>query len=245
MKSPPSNEIALFHLVAGKVHQEMAPETKDEVHELYLHSGTVEYITPINFEDGMDWQECELYYASISNGTKELRSAFHSQRATQIRRPSKKQLRQEVDGQLQSCLRTTSKHKNRTSRSEMRRSISFSTIPKTDCVYSRFLSDALHGQTSKGPHVNFDDYVSVSTIPLIEDYPLDVRKSLWMSRAEIDSCIQGAVREDARRRQLAQLRTSKVQVAVSCPVACICLNDVPDALDANVRVHDILYLQRT
>ena len=242
MKSPPSNELVLFHGEAGKVQQVLVSETKSEFHELYLHSGTIEYITPISFEDGMDWLECELYYASISNGTREFRSAFHLQRTTQIRRPSKKQLRQDVEGKLQSCLRTPTKLKNSPSRSEMRRSISLSTIPKTDCMFSRFLSDALHGLASNGPHVNFDDYVSVSTIPLIEDYPLDVRKTLWMSRAEIDACVQDAVREDAHRRQLAQILAPNVRVAAECPVASICLDDVPDALDA-ICVHDFLYIR--
>lgn len=240
MKSPPAKEIALFRGEAGTVQEAKDTEPKNEFHELYLHSGTIEYITPINFEDGMDWQECELYYASISNGTRQHRSAFHSQRVTQVRRPSKKQLQQEVNGQLQSCLRTPYKPKKRPSPLEMRRSISFSTIPKTDGTYSRYLSDGLNGLTSNGPHVNFDDYVSVSTIPLVEDYPLDVRKALWMSRAEIDACKQSAIREDTLRRQLAQTRkrgqpryTSKVMA------------DVADALDAPVRVHDFLYLQRT
>jgi hypothetical protein len=225
---------------AGTVHQNKVPLPKKEFHELYLHEGTIEYITPITFEDGMDWHECELYYASISNGTRERRSAFHSQRSTQIRRPSKKQLQQEVDGNLQSCLRTPYKQRKRPSHLVMRRSISFSTIPKTDGSYSRHLSDALDGMTSNGPHVNFDDYVSVSTIPLVEDYPLDVRKAIWMSRAEIDACMQGAIREDAFRRQLAQIRKrgqarhgSKVKVAVV------------DTLDAPVPGHDFLYLQRT
>lgn len=240
MKSPPTKEIALFRGVAGAVHEDKETERKNEFHELYLHSGTIEYITPITFEDGMDWQECELYYACISNGTREHRSSFHLQRVTQIRRPSKKQLQQEVYGHLQSCLRTPSKPRKRPSHLELRRSISFSTIPKTDGAYSRYLSDGLNGLTSNGPHVNFDDYVSVSTIPLVEDYPLDVQKALWMSRAEIDACKQSAIREDALRRQLAQTRkrghprhTSKVVVAVA------------DALDGPVRVHDFLYLQRT
>lgn len=180
-------------------------EKKSHYHELYLQQGSTDFITPIQFEDGMDWNECELYYASIADGATDLRSAAHLKRATQIRRKSKKQLRQHVDGQLESCLRRASKYAYISSRPPMRRAISFSTLPKCNVTYSQYLCDEMK-ETSNGPHVNFDDYVSVATIPLVEDYPEDVVEHLWLSTEELDECFRGAMREEALRRAKAKRR---------------------------------------
>lgn len=178
-------------------------ETATEVayHELYLLSGSIEYISPVSFEDGMDWHECELYYACISNGMMEHRSAFHMKRATQYRRAFKEQILQQVGGQLQSCLRTSNKPKPLSPFPEMRRSISFSTFPNIDAAYTQYISDALgeNPQRGPGPRVHFDDYVSVSTVFPIEAYPSDIRKNLWMSRAEVDACMHSAMKEHALR----------------------------------------------
>lgn len=180
--------------------------TDEEYHELYLQTGSVDYITSVSFEDGMDWHECELYYACISNGMMEHRSAFHMKRATQYRRPSKKQLLQQVGGQLQSCLRTSNKSKPLSTFPEMRRSISFNTLPNISAAYSQNISDSLREIPSRGPRVHFDDYVSVSTVFPIEAYPSDIRKNLWMSRSEIDACMHSAMKEHALRRAHNQSR---------------------------------------
>jgi hypothetical protein len=153
-----------------------------------------EYITPIYFEDGMDWGECELYYESISNGMAGPRSEIHAKRATKIRRPSKQELQQEARGALRSCLRTSISDKETPYR-PLRRSISFDTIPRIDRTYSQLLCDSLDG-TFSGPHVNFDDYVSVATITPFDEYPDDVQKSLWMSRDEANICLRDAMREE-------------------------------------------------
>jgi hypothetical protein len=55
-------------------------------HELYLQRQGMEFAMPILFEDGMDYIECELYYAahaSTSSPTKRL-SALHKQQQRQL-----------------------------------------------------------------------------------------------------------------------------------------------------------------
>jgi hypothetical protein len=67
----------------------------------------------------------------------------------------------------------------------------------TDALGENFL------QRGPGPRVHFDDYVSVLIVFPIEAYPSDIR-SLWMSRAEVDACMQSAMKEHALRRTYVQ-----------------------------------------
>eukprot|EP00547_Thalassionema_nitzschioides_P007120 CAMPEP_0194213590 /NCGR_PEP_ID=MMETSP0156-20130528/14298_1 /TAXON_ID=33649 /ORGANISM="Thalassionema nitzschioides, Strain L26-B" /LENGTH=229 /DNA_ID=CAMNT_0038941659 /DNA_START=241 /DNA_END=930 /DNA_ORIENTATION=- len=168
-------------------------ETKNEHQTSLFHLGSTEYITPISFEDGMDWRECEMYYTALYEGMIDLRSSVHIRRTSKIRKPSKMQLQQQASGIKPSCLRSqTTKHKPL--RPPMRRSVSFNTLPKDNALYASHLGDTMQ-DLFKEPRVNFDDYVSVMTILPRQDYPLDVRNDIWMSKDESEKCLCDAMTE--------------------------------------------------
>lgn len=174
-------------------------ETKTKYHALFFHSGSMEYITPICFEDGMDWIECEMYYTAIHEGMIDLRSSVHMRRTNKIRKPSKLQLQQLARGINPSCLRSPTT-KRKPSSLPIRRCVSFNTLPKENGLYASYLGDAMQ-DLFKEPRVNFDDYVSVVTITPKQDYPLDVRNSLWMSEDESEKCLRGAMSEGSSEKE--------------------------------------------
>ena len=80
-------------------------------HELYLQRESMEFLLPILFEDGMDFEECECYYASIQQ-----QSAKQHYILQQIRSPFsfKRALQQETQpGKLSSCIRSADKKRLR------------------------------------------------------------------------------------------------------------------------------------
>jgi hypothetical protein len=86
MNAPVLDKVRSTGEVPADPSTNLQKETATEVayHELYLLSGSIEYISPVSFEDGMDWHECELYYACISNGMMEHRLAFHMEASDSI-----------------------------------------------------------------------------------------------------------------------------------------------------------------
>jgi hypothetical protein len=66
--------------------EDSSSSSQEEFHELYLQRQGMEFAMPILFEDGMDYIECELYYAAHSSTpspTKRL-SALHKQHQRQL-----------------------------------------------------------------------------------------------------------------------------------------------------------------
>lgn len=172
-----------------------------------LNSNNEEYITPIYFEDGMDWMECETYYTAIYEGMIDLRSVLHRRKRNSIRKPSKRQLQQQARGMLPSCLSSSQQYSNNSNntntlkktRPSMRRSVSFhGTSSSTNCqLYASYLAETMQEDALlfPKPNVNFDDYVSVTTIAPYQEYPLDVQKALWMSEDETQQCLKNAMLE--------------------------------------------------
>jgi hypothetical protein len=205
----------------------MTQSTMSNFHDLYLPIGFQEYLCPIRFEDGMEWDECEVYYSCLVEGAESHRRITHKGNGYKIRPVSVVRLRQGMRTSLPSCLRKKSSYPKIVSPYlGMRRSISFSTIPKFSSWHSQnqvlTSDDMLNYQ---GPRVSFSYYVSVSNIRRIEDYPLDVRRSLWMSQTETEECIQDARRErlqQVKNRQLRQtgsplsIETIRLNVVVHC-----------------------------
>jgi hypothetical protein len=172
-----------------------------DYHSLYLQQHGLEFMMPILFEDGMDFVECELYYASINaqlSGGAPRRSQFRSQR-----RAGLQDLRTDANGAPLSCIRES----NRAKKSERRvdppvvRRCSFSGLPglaDSDMGLPRSKSQrALRDLESR---VSFEEYVQVVTIHRVEDYPLDVRSQMWMSRQEMVQCVRRAMNKEAREQ---------------------------------------------
>jgi len=170
---------------------------------LRFRSRSIEYLTEITFEDEMDWMECEAYYTAMSDGMVGFRSSYHSKKINKVRHPSKTQLEQEANGQRPSCLRKSKYNTARTSSIEtsrqksqpppppLRRSLSFNTLPRnySNNLYTHFLGKTiLQENSSEGPRVNFDDYVSYVIVPSRNEYTQDVKKNLWMSTEEANRC---------------------------------------------------------
>ena len=102
-------------------------------HPLFIGEDSVEMIVPIEFEDGMEFDECERYYACLLAG--ESRNAYHLSRAAKARRPpTTKHLKQCNDGKLPSCLRAPKLKTN--SRRPIQRSASFHVLPSMNDLYA-------------------------------------------------------------------------------------------------------------
>jgi len=185
-------------------------------HPMYLQEEAADFVTPIHFEDGMDWDECERYYTLISEGNMEAKSFFHMKRSPQLRKPAKRELQQEVNGELVSCLRMTSGSRRKPRpRPQLRRNVSFHTLPMVNSAYSHYYGCAMR-EGAEGPRVSFDDYVAVTTIYAVDDYTEEDRSGLWMSKLEMQRSIRGAMREQAMirraREREAEVRATHVMM---------------------------------
>jgi hypothetical protein len=185
--------------------------SSNQYHEFYLQREGMEFSLPILFEDGMDFEECECYYASIQQQSAKQRSILQ-----QIRSPSsfKRALQQETQpGKLSSCsiLRSgdnkrlpsaPSNEKDPKEVYRLMRQYSFSSMPQlsqemptlTRSQSCQDLSDVSH-------HVRFEQHVQIVTIYEAIDYPEDVRRNLWMSREEMSNNMRRAMRRQQRQER--------------------------------------------
>jgi hypothetical protein len=173
-------------------------QKQQQFHELYLQDGAFEFMTPIHFEDGMDFEECECYYASINDGP-----ARSSQRRKPTRRKSVEELKDEVKGVRPSCLRKSSRKNPDEAAKErppLRRTVSFSGMPNDTGLYAEAVTECMRDSIT-GPNVTFEEYATVATIYAIDDYPEDVRSSVWMSREELSRCMRRAMIEEMKERR--------------------------------------------
>jgi len=160
-------------------------------HDLFLQRNGMEYTQPIFFEDGMDYDECEMYYQSISSqrcgGAPSRPSKHLEQRNTTHWDPKANN-----PGVPPSCIR----HSNRsaTDNAEASSSLqrcSFSGLParaafnEGDEESTRLRSHSLRGIQEYQLCVSFDESVQVATIHSIDEYPEDVRRNMWMSKEEM------------------------------------------------------------
>ena len=183
-------------------------------HNMYLQKGGTQFEKPILFEDGMDFEECELYYMTMEaqrNGgvirSSSMRSANFLTKNTKnsdlswvpsILRKNKERIRPDA----------------RIEKAFPRRN-SFSGIAPIRC------SDAgsLRRSTSKRDiracsHVVFDEKVKVVTIDPISDIPREIRAKLWLSRVEMMNCINDAMKakEEARIHRQKQVEDQIIEL---------------------------------
>jgi hypothetical protein len=166
---------------------------KRKFHRYYLQRGGIEFMTPIMFEDGMDYMECEQYYTTLNsqcNG-----GALHRPHPSCHRCATVEELRSKAQGKPSSCL-LPAKHTiattNATTESTHPRLVSprrcsFSGIPGFAHSPSRTLerSSSQKRLADVTSHVSFDEQVKVVTIYRANDYPPEVRSKLWMTRGEL------------------------------------------------------------
>jgi hypothetical protein len=171
-------------------------------HSLYLQKDGLEFMTPIVFEDGMDFVECELYYASINS--QETGGGFHGSMGLKERPPCLRQV-EHFHSKLISCLKKPKRSMGQKVVSKRRlRRCSFGGLPKFE--ESIEASAALPRANSTRsfiqhkPRVAFEEYVQVVTIHPIDSLPLDVRSQMWMSRQEMLQGMRRAAMEERERQ---------------------------------------------
>jgi hypothetical protein len=171
-----------------------------EFHELYIQRHGLEFMMPILFEDGMDYIECELYYASLTSQS--YGGAFRKLRSMQPRRPTLRELTDEANGNRLSCLRRPTRGEGVEHRSgpPVRR-CSFSGMPQIEEFQPLTRSNSMRRFGEEEARVSFEEYVQVVTIYPAEEYPEDVRTQMWMSREELSKCMRRAMIEDMKEQR--------------------------------------------
>jgi hypothetical protein len=196
-------------------------ESSKEYHEFYLQRDGMEFFLPILFEDGMDYVECEYYYASIQqqqsgNNSSSKKRSSPLQRGILPPISSKLALQQQQETQgklLCSCIRSGNNKRLRSAPSEEDptfsdrtavRRCSFSGMPQlssqaiptlTRSQSWQHLSDLSRHRHHNHRGVGFEKHVRVVTIYPATDYPDDMRRSLWMSREEMTHNMRRATRQ--------------------------------------------------
>jgi hypothetical protein len=183
---------------------ECAP-VEDGFHELYLQVGGTEYTTFVVFEDGMDFEECELYYASMESQSEGgvLRGSLlgtRKERLSCLRHPQNLS-----SSNLRSCLRGPKRSaKSRTEESQRQlRRCSFSGQPLQGEVtgpYPLKKSTSSRDLSEHTPRVAFGEFVQVTTIDPAKELPYSVRSQLWMSRKELLQGMRQYALEERERK---------------------------------------------
>lgn len=184
-------------------------------HRLYLQENGVELMTPINFEDGMDYQEASLYYAAlqsqIEGGVVRALQPYVQRRAV----CSEERLKSRA-----SCLRRP-KYSTPEPRKPLRR-CSFTAIAG-EAQASPFIllrSNSVEDLNARKPRVAFQEYTQVFTIYAICDYPHRVRSQIWMSREEMMRSVRNALLadmvEEQERVKQEKLLAQRQQIQKGC-----------------------------
>ena len=175
-----------------------------DFHDLYLQKDALEFMTPIVFEDGMDYVECELYYTSIRS--QEAGGSFRGAQEKQGRQSCFRDIKNLQNG---SCLKTKSSKRSVEVKASTQRKVrrcSFGGLPKVEDAFEA--PPLLKANSSRSilqhkPRVAFEEYVQVVTIHPIDNLPIDVRSQMWMSRQEMFQGVRRAAMEE-REKQLRQ-----------------------------------------
>jgi hypothetical protein len=177
-------------------------DDNDECHELYLQRDGLEFRMPIVFEDGMDFEESQLYYASIESQL--TGGALRCLQKKQRRRSTTRDITGPVNSiSLPSCLRKPRIAKSQPREPTAQRRISFGGNSKYGDVQQTLVkSHSMRGLGDNEAHrLCFEEYVHVNTIPSVDDYPPAIRSQLWMSREEMMTAMRRAMAEDVREPQ--------------------------------------------
>jgi hypothetical protein len=182
---------------------EFSDEDNDDCHDLYLQRNGLEYMMPIVFEDGMDFEESQLYYASIESQL--TGGALRCLQKKQQRRPTTRDLSGPLDSiSLPSCLRKPRIVQRKPRKPTPQSRCSFGGNQKCGDVQQRTLvgSHSMRGLGDYEPRrLCFEEYVHVSNIPSVDDYPPAIKSQLWMSRQEMTNAMKRAMVEDAQEPQ--------------------------------------------
>lgn len=221
-------EEATFSENAAFKWLELEESSSKGFHDLYLQRDGIEFMTPIVFEDGMDFTECELYYASMK--AQDTGGSFRGLGLLE-RQSSLREFRNHHSNLLEPCLRNTKR--SRGVKSDLGRKVrrcSFGGLPKLDKSYERpFLMKANSSRSivDHKPTVAFEEYVHVITIHSIDDLPFDVRSQMWISKQDMLQGMRGAARERLRsehakaRQEHTDRASSDSTVADSVQIASI------------------------
>lgn len=179
-------------------------------HEYYMRKEQIEYIVPVIFEDGMDFEECQQYYASLKSQEPTARSSL---RTRLQRKSSLRELQQIIANDSPSCLRRMPKYKSKIDleKAKIRRCSFGGTAPvgnERPCL-QRSNSHRDVGESSPG--VSFHHNVQVWTVYAAYEYPQDIRSQMWMSREEMRHCMQRAVAEKVAERRRALMRQQSLE----------------------------------
>ena len=193
-------------------------------HHFYLQEDGMQFMKPIVFEDGMDYDECELYYHSI-----DMQRAGGTLRripAPQFRRASCRGIDEMEDDncnpergdsnvtKLRSCLRKTKRFsKYRNPSKPLSRGCSFTVKPnKADACPFLVRSNSVQSLDGNSPKVSFEEYVEVVTVHSVHDYPKDVRSAMWMTREEMAIAVRDSMIDDLRE-ECEQLKQQQLALA--------------------------------
>jgi hypothetical protein len=195
----------------------------------YLHEDGEDFLfIPVLFEDGMNFDECELYYVSLEEehqhskykslsaiARRNLPTSF---RSTLPLRP----LEEEEADNLPSCLRSSKKINSNVDKAEkqmsngktqqqqsvmrQQRRRSFGgaqTLPELPQFFRAHSCPDFSLLTSPllHPQVNFDTDVTVVTVYAAGDYPRKIRSNLWLTKKEITRFKRQAKKEKRKRRR--------------------------------------------
>jgi hypothetical protein len=177
-------------------------EDGDGSHELYLLKDGRDFRMPVVFEDGMDFIECELYYASIESQM--TGGALRCLQNQQQRRLCNRDITGPLNStSLPSCLRNPRTKKKKTREGTPQRRCSFGGLPKCGEVEPTLVrSNSVRALGDGEPRrVCFEQYVQVSNIHSVDDYPTEIRSLLWMSRQEMMISMRRAMVDDLQERQ--------------------------------------------
>jgi hypothetical protein len=174
---------------------EFSDDNDDDCHDLYLQRDGVEYMMPIFFEDGMDFEESQLYYNTI--GSQLTGGALRCLQKKQQRRPTTRDITGPFNSMsLPSCLRKPRIAKIKPREPTPQRRCSFSGHQKCGDVQQQTLvrSHSMRGLGDYEPRrLSFEEYVHVSSIPSVDDYPPAIKSQMWMSRQQMMDAMKRAM----------------------------------------------------
>jgi hypothetical protein len=191
----------------GGTHGPQAPRSFPPFHELYINGTELQFLTPVIFEDGMDFDECEQYYASMN-------SPESSGRAPPLRRRIQRKTSLRELHQLMkdspSCLRKIPRQLEKVRDSGKMRRCSFAGVaPAGSGKPPLQRSSSQQDVRESSPQVSFHQHVHVVTIRSALEYPDEVRSQIWMSRDEMRFNMQRAVAEKIAERRRELLRQAE------------------------------------
>ena len=179
-------------------------------HEYYMRKEQIEYIVPVVFEDGMDFEECEQYYASLKSQEPTARSSL---RTRLQRKSSLRELQQIIANDSPSCLRRMPRYKSKIDldKAKVRRCSFGGTAPVGNERPCLERSNSHRDVKESSPGVSFHHNVQVWTVYAAYEYPQDIRSQMWMSREEMRHCMQRAVAEKVAERRRMLLRQQSLE----------------------------------